>query len=188
MARVCISHTNRIFSPSDAPIDLDAQKFHRHASFFSVLLGDQPAPVLRDTLTASRVDGIIDSYSVLLERGVAEWDAAGMLVYPESLLPASRPEIEESILSLGRKLHRNGQFTQASRETLRHCYSQLAHFVPDDLAHRARAHSLALRERRFIDVAADGEMALSVLSTSIKAYELRLEAFDALLNEKLRPD
>jgi hypothetical protein len=149
---------------------------------------DQPTRVLRDTLAPDRVDAIIGSYSALLDTGVSEWSQGRTLVCPESLLPASRTEIEESIFRLGRMLHRNGQLTQDSRETLRHCYSELAHFIPDDLAHGARAHSLAIRERRFSDIAADNGLSTSVLSSSIESSKLRRLEFDDLMNEKIRRD
>ncbi len=146
---------------------------------------DRPIPVLLDTLSAQRVDAIIDGYSQLLDTGLADWTASGTLVYPLSLLPAPRPEIEQSLVRLGRTLHLNGQLTQQARENLTYCYQELAHFIPDDLAHRVRAFNLALRERRYEDVAKDDGQSSAILNESLEAAKLRAATFDAMLTVKL---
>jgi hypothetical protein len=126
---------------------------------------------------------IVERYGALLETGLPGWRQLQgypetLMLYPDSLLPASRTEIESAILQMGRRLSANGQLDDESLNIMRHCWGALANFIPAESVARAQAFHRALADRRYDDIAADNGESLALDSKALEQSRMRMKEFD----------
>lgn len=85
-------------------------------------------PAVDSTSDEARADALVQAYAKLLESG------AGLVLKPESSLPASKAEIKDALLTVATYHHDNGTMMEEGESVFRNAYSFLANFVDDERA------------------------------------------------------
>lgn len=137
-------------------------------------------------MSAERVDEIAERYQRLLQADESlKRPNISVVVKSDSRLPASKDDIEEAILIIARRLHRQGQLTDAARETFRSCYGHLGTFQPDPDAARVEQLARNMDDRR-VSTQAESALALAAMKRATDEFGERLAEFDDVLERFLR--